>query len=222
MDCIEGMKQLQPQRKYCIVTDPPFNRRYHYRSYKDKMTEEDYYNWLSSITIGYPCCLIMYPEALYKYAIATYRKPNKVVSWVYNSNTPKQHRDAAYFDVTPIFSQVTQPYKNLTDKRIKKRIAEGKGARCYDWMNVNQVKNVSKRANKNGVIHPCQMPEEVMRRLVGIIPSDYIIVDPFIGSGTTAIAAIRNNRNFIGFELDEEYYNIANERIQEELCKHNQ
>ena len=85
-------------------------------------------------------------------------------------------------------------------------------------MEVNQVKNVSKKANANGVTHPCQMPEEVMRRLVGIIPKEYVIVDPFIGSGTTAVAAIRQKRHFIGFELDSEYYDIACKRVNDELC----
>lgn len=61
------------------------------------------------------------------------------------------------------------------------------------------------------------MPEEVMRRLVGIIPEEYVIVDPFIGSGTTAVAAIRQNRHFIGFELDGEYYDIALKRVKDEL-----
>ena len=61
------------------------------------------------------------------------------------------------------------------------------------------------------------MPEEVMRRLVGIIPEDFVIVDPFIGSGTTAIAAIRQKRHFIGMERDKEYYNIACKRVKDEL-----
>lgn len=138
----------------------------------------------------------------------------------YNSNTPRQHRDAAYFRVKPDFSLVRQPYKNPTDKRIAERIARGyEGAKCYDWMEFNQVKNVSKKANANGVTHPCQMPEEVMRRLVGIIPDEYVIVDPFLGSGTTAIAAIRLKRHFIGFELDREYFNIAQNRIRKELAQ---
>ena len=40
-----------------------------------------------------------------------------------------------------------------------------------------------------------------------------IVLDPFIGSGTTSIACINTNRRFIGFELDTGYFNIANERI---------
>jgi DNA modification methylase len=41
-----------------------------------------------------------------------------------------------------------------------------------------------------------------------------VVLDPFMGSGTTAIACINTNRQYIGFELDKDYYNIANERIK--------
>ena len=218
IDCEKGMALLPEGYNYCIVTDPPFNIGYHYNKYRDKMEETEYYKWLAKIIGGRPCCIIHYPEALYKLAFYIGDFPQRVVSWVYNSNTPRQHRDAAYFGVKPNFNLVRQPYKNPTDRRIMERMAKGfVGSKCYDWVEINQVKNVSKKANKNGITHPCQMPEEVMRRLVGIIPEDFVIVDPFIGSGTTAIAAIKQKRHFIGMELDKEYYDIACKRVKDEL-----
>jgi DNA modification methylase len=45
-----------------------------------------------------------------------------------------------------------------------------------------------------------------------------IILDPFMGSGTTAIACINTGRNYIGFELDKHYCDIANERIRKALA----
>ena len=56
--------------------------------------------------------------------------------------TAKQHRGIGFWNVHPDFRKVGQPYKNPNDKRIAKRIAEGKKARLYDWWNINQVKNV--------------------------------------------------------------------------------
>lgn len=216
IDCMEGLKNLPEGHKYCIVTDPPFNVGYHYNQYKDKKPEEEYYCWLSDIVGDLPCCIIHYPEQLYKFAFQIGEVPNRLVSWVYNSNTPRQHRDAAYFRVKPDFNLVRQPYKNPKDKRIAARIAAGHiGGKCYDWMEVNQVKNVSK--NSQEIYHPCQMPVEVMRRLVGIVPKDYVIVDPFMGSGTTAIACILNDRDFIGFEMDADYCKLAEDRIKTEL-----
>ena len=47
------------------------------------------------------------------------------------------------------------------------------------------------------------------------------VLDPFMGSGTTAIACIREKRNFIGFELNKEYYDKACKRIQLEMAQPN-
>lgn len=163
-----------------------------------------------------PSVIIHYPENLYKLSFQIGKFPEKVISWVYNSNTGKQHRDIAFFGVKPDMSKVRQPYKNLNDKRIKERIARGcKGAKLYDWWNINQVKNVSKEKTE----HPCQMPLEVMKNIAGILPDDCLIIDPFMGSGTTGVAVLEMNkeqnanREFIGIELDEKYFNIAKERI---------
>ena len=156
--------------------------------------------------------MIHYPESLFRLAIEINRVPNRVVSWVYNSNTPRQHRDIGFWGIDPIFSQVTQPYKNLNDKRIQKRISEGKvGCKIYDWWNVNQVKNVSKDKTN----HPCQMPQSVMDNIIGILPktSNLVVIDPFLGSGTTALACMKYNVDFIGIEIDDDYIQIAEERI---------
>ena len=197
------------EQKFVIVTDPPFNVGYHYNKYKDNMNDDDYYEMLASVFQYSPFVVIHYPEEIYKIAFQVSEFPDKVVSWVYNSNTPKQHRDIAFFGVKPDFTQYGQPYKNLKDKRIMQRIAEGKSARLYDWWEINQVKNVSKDKTK----HPCQMPLEVMKRIVAILPTDYTVIDPFMGSGTTGLACKILNRNFIGIEMDEEYLEIAKQRI---------
>lgn len=215
MDCEEGMKQLPEGYNYCIVTDPPFNVSYHYDEYADRLDEIDYYLMLTNLFYGRPCVVVHYPEAMYKLAHYMDRAPERVVSWVYNSNTPRQHRDIAFFGIKPDFTKMHQPYKNPTDSRIAQRIAEGsEGGMLYDWWEINQVKNVSKKSK--GEIHPCQMPVDVMRRVIGILPEDYVIVDPFMGSGTTAIAAIKEKRHFIGFEISKAYYDSACKRIHAE------
>lgn len=199
------------ERKIIVVSDPPFNIGYHYNKYKDNLSDGEYFNLMSDAFSLLPSVIIHYPETLYKIAFQIGKFPERVVSWVYNSNTAKQHRDIAFFGVKPDFSKVRQPYKNLKDKRIQERIARGcKGAKLYDWWNINQVKNVS----KDKTAHPCQMPLEVMKNIIGILPDDVIILDPFMGSGTTGLACIELGRNFIGIELDREYFNIAKSRLQ--------
>lgn len=214
-DCLEIIYKICQEydtNKIIIVTDPPFNIKYKYNSYKDDLPENEYYFMLGEILKDFKSVVIHYPESLYKIAFQIGKFPERVVSWVYNSNTAKQHRDIAFFGIKPDFNKVRQPYKNPNDKRIKERIARGcKGAKLYDWWNINQVKNV----NKEKTSHPCQMPLEVMKNIIGILPEDCIILDPFMGSGTTGVACKELNRNFIGIELDEKYFEIAKARIEE-------
>lgn len=62
--------------------------------------------------------------------------------------------------------------------------------------------------------HPTQKPVCLMETLVKILtnPED-VVLDPFMGSGSTGVACIRQNRHFIGIELDEKYYNMSYKRI---------
>lgn len=196
-NCLEELPKINKQLngKFIIVTDPPFNIGYHYNTYNDNLGDEEYYEMLQEVFQYGNFVVIHYPE--------------KIVSWVYNSNTAKQHRDIAFFGIKPDFRKYGQDYKNPTDKRIMKRIAGGKRARLYDWWEINQVKNVS----KDKTDHPCQMPLEVMKRIIGILPEDYTIVDPFAGSGTTALACKELGRKFIMIEQDEKYIEIINKRL---------
>lgn len=62
-------------------------------------------------------------------------------------------------------------------------------------------------------IHSTQKPLELIKALMEIAPEGCIVLDPFMGSGTTAVAAIETGRHFIGYELSPEYCALANERI---------
>lgn len=199
-----------------IVTDPPFNIGYKYESFNDNVDEDEYFDYLSDLFILCPAVIIHYPEKLYRLAHEIFLKggsfPERIVSWVYNSNTQRQHRDVAFFGVKPDFSKVRQPYKNQNDKRIQKLISSGKtGAKLYDWWNVNQVKNVNKEKTK----HPCQMPVKVMDNIVGILPEGVTVIDPFMGSGTTAIPCIDRGMSFIGIEIEQSYYEVSVNRLTE-------
>lgn len=73
---------------------------------------------------------------------------------------------------------------------------------------------VSKKEKEFGR-HPTQKPEWIMERLIEASTNiDSLILDPFIGSGTTAVAALNQGRRLIGIDLSEEYLEIAKKRIQ--------
>ena len=64
--------------------------------------------------------------------------------------------------------------------------------------------------------HPCQFPVAIPSRLIKALTNENdLVLDPFMGVGTTAVAAIMAKRRFVGSELAPEYYSIAKERIKE-------
>lgn len=66
--------------------------------------------------------------------------------------------------------------------------------------------------------HPCQFPVAIPQRLIrALSPANGVILDPFMGSGTTALASCIENRRFIGAEIQKEYYDISVERIKEAI-----
>lgn len=197
--------------KGLTITDPPYNQDYSYNEYDDKLTDDQYIELLSHIPT--PCVIIHYPEETINILPKAIKaKCEQVVCWVYNSNTGKQSRLISWWGCKPDFRKVRQPYKNLKDKRIQARIAEGKtGAKLYDWWEINQVKNVSKEKTE----HPCQIPEELIKRIiVTTAKENQTIIDVFGGSGTTSKVANDLGYDTISYEIDPLYCQIAENRIK--------
>lgn len=67
---------------------------------------------------------------------------------------------------------------------------------------------------KNGRVHPNQKPVQLLERLIKKVPEG-VLLDPFMGSGSTGVAAIKSGRRFIGIEIDPRYFEIAKRRISE-------
>lgn len=196
--------------KGLTITDPPYNQKYHYNNYKDSLKEHEYIELLSKIPL--PCVIIHYPEETINILPKAMKvKCEQVVCWVYNSNTGKQSRLISWWGCKPDFKKVKQPYKNLTDKRIQKRIAEGKiGASLYDWWQINQVKmNANEKTE-----HPCQIPEEVINKIIKTTAEqNQTIIDVFAGSGTTSKVAYDLGYDTISYEIDKKYCDIIEKRI---------
>lgn len=206
-DALEVVKQFPDA---LVVTDPPYNVGYHYKEFEDNLNNEEYFKRLIQI-LGDNFIVLHYIEEIFELAIRTKKIPNKVVAWVYPSNIPKQWRGIAWFgDSKPDFSKATQPYKNPNDKRIKQYLATSNkdGARLYDWWEINQIKNTSKEKTE----HPCQIPFEVMDRIIKVT-SPKLVIDPFCGSGTTLAACKKNGVPCIGVDLVEDYCKISKRTV---------
>ncbi|MCL2017437.1 MAG: site-specific DNA-methyltransferase [Alphaproteobacteria bacterium] len=94
-----------------------------------------------------------------------------------------------------------------------------KGKKKWTFNNINagylrpEIKCPSP-AGKERLGHPTQKPIFLMEELVKIFTNkENVVLDPFMGSGSTGIACIRQNRHFIGIELDDNYHNMARKRI---------
>jgi len=116
-----------------------------------------------------------------------------------------------YFDLDP----VRIPYDAVTKKARSRKLFEGS-----KWLemgyNPKDVWSVSRlhRQHAERVDHPTQKPLEIVERMVlASCPSGGRVLDPFMGSGTTAVACARQQRQFVGYEINESYCAIARERV---------
>ena len=90
------------------------------------------------------------------------------------------------------------------------------------WTNMDAVVSVHKTTwiganakDSDGRLHPTQKPIAVMRWCIEQAGNPQTILDPFMGSGTTGIAAVQMGRKFIGIEREEKYFSIACKRIEQ-------
>ena len=108
-----------------------------------------------------------------------------------------------------------EPYRITRDK--KDRNYEITGTVMKETTTINKGVRLPKRiirCNQERGLHPTQKPVALFEYLIKTYTNEgETILDNCMGSGTTAIACLNTNRNFIGFELDKGYFDMANERI---------
>jgi len=90
------------------------------------------------------------------------------------------------------------------------------GKNPTDVWQIPKVTSGTNRSSKERMSHPAQFPIALIDRIVKASSNlDEIVLDPFLGSGTSAIVALSNKRKFIGFEINEKYCDLAVERIKQ-------
>ena len=108
-----------------------------------------------------------------------------------------------------------EPYRITRDK--KDRNYEITGTVMKETTTINKGVRLPKRiirCNQERGLHPTQKPVALFEYLIKTYTNEgETVLDNCMGSGTTAIACLNTNRNFIGFELDKGYFDVANERI---------
>lgn len=219
-DCIEGMKKIDDKSIDCIICDPPYIVENHGKG-KSSLTNRatNLKNNISHIVNDFN----------YKECFAEMLRVCKTPNFFIFCSTQQVSRTMKYFEdkklkVNLLVWNKTNPAP-LCNKKYVNDIefivyVRGKGATFNNDTPFDFKKRVftSKICPDGNKLHPTQKPLELIERYVIQHSNENdIILDPFMGSGTTAIACIKNNRNFIGFENNEEYYKISIDRLKKNI-----
>ena len=143
-----------------------------------------------------------------------------------------KYRPMKYYEEICVFGNSKATYNPIMKERV------GVGKACYnydhycgdnnhlqmakqkkrydpDWVQPSDVLEFNVVPNRNGKLHPTQKPVELLEYLIKTYSNEGdLVLDNCMGSGSTAIAALNTKRDFIGFELNKEYFDIANNRIK--------
>lgn len=237
MDCLDGLQQLPTASVPLIFADPPFNLGIPYAAYRDRREREEYIAWLESWLAE--CCRVL-TETGSIYVMnsqenlwiaqaylerAGFRFRNVIV-WK-NSSIPVKNRYCINYQPILFCTKSDRFTFNFDaeQRRSSAKIPGGKennGGRMIDQWNDIPFVSGGCMASKEAILmpqskrkaHPCQMPVRLAERIVRFSsnPGD-LVLDPFMGSGTTAEAALRLGRQYLGFEIDPVYYELAVARL---------
>ena len=211
---IKALKKENTDADIVVISDPPYNINFTgYDKYSDNLSDKDYIKMMKMFK-GLKSAIIQYPEEMMSLIYPALGKPDEVLAWCYNSNISRAFRLINIYNIKPDYNMVRQPYKNPDDKRVKKLIKHGSsGTAMYDWFaDIQLEKNVTKGKNS----HPCQIPVALMERLITLLTNENsIVIDPFMGVGSTGQACKNLNRRFIGIEISKRYYKMAEKRLAE-------
>ncbi len=209
---IKTLKKQTPDADIIVISDPPYNINFAgYDKYSDNLPDKDYIKMMSMFS-GLKSAIIQYPEEMMSLIYPALGKPDEVLAWCYNTNISRAFRLINIYNATPDYNLIRQPYKNPTDKRVKKLIKHGStGTGMYDWFaDIQLEKNVSKGKNS----HPCEIPVALMERLIILLTNESsVVIDPFMGAGSTGCACKNLSRRFVGIEISKKYYKMAEKRL---------
>jgi site-specific DNA-methyltransferase (adenine-specific) len=232
-DCLDGMKKIPDGSVDCIITSPPYNVGLSYNEYNDSKEYSDYLAWMTNIfnvcyrvlaADGRMCINIgdgkngSIPTHSDFIQICKSIGFNVMTIIVWNKNTTSRRTAWGSFMSASCPSFPRNFEYILVFSKNKKLLSKGESTISKDdfikWSNGMWTFNTEKLSQ---VGHPAAFPIELPTRLLRMLTyKDAIVLDMFMGSGTTAIACIKEKRHFIGFEKDETYWKKSVERVKNE------
>lgn len=219
MDCLEGMKLIDDKSIDLIITSPPYNlgNGHHtgnnrHKAYEDNMQEEQYQLW--QIELLKECYRVLKNEGSMFYNYKNRIKNGEQITpyeWLLKTDFLIK-QEIVWFNRSQNFDKIR--FYPMTERIYW--MAKSNKTKLFNVINHHDVfdtKDWKPEGTKGN--HTRAFPVKMPQDIISCFPDANIILDPFMGSGTTAIAAMNTDRQFIGFELDKGYYDIACERITE-------
>lgn len=180
--------------------------------------------------------IILFSSGLFTLSLIQSNIKNFRYKLIWKKNVPTgmssaKYRPMKYYEEICVFGNSNGTYNPIMKERV------GVGKECYnydhycgdnnhiqlekqkrrynpDWVQPSDVLEFNVVPNRNGKLHPTQKPVDLCEWLIKTYSNEGdIVLDNCMGAGTTGIACQNTNRNFIGIELDTNYFNIAKERL---------
>ncbi|WP_455258229.1 DNA-methyltransferase [Peptoniphilus asaccharolyticus] len=230
-DVLDRIKEIEDESVDLIVTDPPYNLNKNYGNTKDNLFHNDYIEftrkWVKeahrvlkkdgTIYIFMGMRYISYLYIILEEELGM--KFNSWITWYYTQGIGKKKGFSPRHDDILMFNKSDKFKFNLDDVRVPQKYYRSiNNMRGANPGNVWEFSHIH-YCNGNRKKHPTQKPEALFERMI-LASSDKgdTVLDCFLGSGTSARVCQQLDRNFIGIELNEEYMNIAKERLKEEFA----
>jgi len=208
-DCLEILPLLEPGSVDLVVTDPPYgyNKGYANDEVFSRDFHESYWQLIKSYNLSQAILFWGYRNTITGLIDIT-GSPHQIITWCKPNAPMRKNVKAYHFSTEHIFWYV------FNDDFIFNR-PEGEAGRDY-W----RIEVMNGFLREGDWFHPSSKPQKLLKRIIVSHSNDcQTILDPFLGSGTTAVAAKQLGRKFIGIEIKEKYCEIAKQRLaQEELA----
>lgn len=242
MDCLEGMSLMADGSVDAVIADLPYGmlNRSNPSANWDKQIPLELL-WKHYLRITKPQSpIILFGQGLFsaKLMLSQPRmwrynlvwQKDRVTGHLNANRMPlRQHEDIlVFYKKQPVYHPQMTPC--LPEQRNHgRRKTEGFTNRCYGTMRLSPVRMaddkyptsvvcIPKEHKRGAFYYPTQKPVALVEYLIRTYTDEGdIVLDNCIGSGTTAVAAIRTGRHYIGFEIEQAYCEIAERRIREEL-----
>jgi site-specific DNA-methyltransferase (adenine-specific) len=235
-DAIEEMKKIPDDSIDMTFADPPFNLNKKYGNYKDKQAAKDYLEWCkkwlsemvritkptgSILVHNIPKWLIYYANHLNEIAIFKHWIAWDSMSTPLGKTLLPAHYGILFYTKNAKgfkFHELRSPHKRcrvcgemIKDYGGKKNQIHPHGTLLSDvWADIHRIRHNTRRD-----AHPCQLPEPLLERLILMTTDENdVVLDPFMGAGTTALAAKRLGRNYIGIDIDQKYKRIVTDKLK--------